>query len=54
MICPERKSIEPIALLVGNGQVSAMQKFINVVPWDYEDVQAEIQSVFVDELVPQL
>ena len=26
MVCPERKSIEPIALLVGNGQVSAMQK----------------------------
>jgi SRSO17 transposase len=52
MICPERKSVEPIALLVGNGQVSAMQKFINVAPWDYEDVQAEIQSVFVDELVP--
>jgi hypothetical protein len=28
MICPERKSIEPIALNVGNGNVSAMQKFI--------------------------
>jgi len=52
MVCPERKSIEPIALLVGNGQVSAMQKFINNSPWDHEDIQAEIQSVFVDELVP--
>ena len=44
MICPERKSIEPIALLVGDGQVSALQKFINVAPWDHDDVQAEIQE----------
>ena len=29
MVCPERKSIEPIALNVGTGDVSAMQKFIN-------------------------
>lgn len=52
MVCPERKSIEPIALNVGDGQVSALQKFINIAPWDHGDVQAEIQSVFVDELVP--
>src|SRR4051795_6798197 len=52
MICPERKSIEPIALNVGNGNVSALQKFINVAPWDYEDAQAELQGAFVDELVP--
>jgi SRSO17 transposase len=52
MVCPERKSIEPIALNVGDGQVSALQKFINIAPWDHGDVQAEIQSVFADELVP--
>src|ERR1035441_2801220 len=52
MICPERKSIEPIALNVGDGQVSALQKFINIAPWDHGDVQAEVQSVFADELVP--
>jgi SRSO17 transposase len=52
MVCPERKSIEPIALNVGDGQVSALQKFINIAPWDYADVQAEVQSVFADELVP--
>jgi len=52
MVCPERKSIEPIALNVGDGQVSALQKFINIAPWDHEDVQAEIQAAFVDELVP--
>jgi SRSO17 transposase len=52
MTCPERKSIEPIALHLGDGKVSAMQKFINVAPWDYADVQAEVQSVFTDELAP--
>src|SRR3954470_22590607 len=52
MTCPERKSIEPIALNVGDGQVSALQKFINIAPWDHAEVQAEIQSVFADELVP--
>jgi SRSO17 transposase len=52
MVCPERKSIEPIALNVGNGQVSALQKFINIAPWDHGDVQAEIQDVFAEELVP--
>jgi SRSO17 transposase len=52
MVCPERKSIEPIALAVGDGQVSALQKFLNIAPWDQGDVQAEIQSVFADELVP--
>jgi SRSO17 transposase len=52
MVCPERKSIEPIALNVGDGKVSAMQKFINIAPWDHGDVQAELQAVFAEELVP--
>src|SRR5438309_10986527 len=52
MVCPERKSIEPIALNVGDGQVSALQKFLNIAPWDHDDVQAEVQAVFADELVP--
>jgi SRSO17 transposase len=52
MVCPERKSTEPIALNVGNGQVSAMQKFINIAPWDHGDAQAEVQDVFAEELVP--
>ena len=52
MTCPDRKSIEPIALLVGHGDVSGLQKFINIAPWDHGDVQAELQAVFADELVP--
>src|SRR3954466_4326748 len=52
MVCPERKSIEPIALNGGDGQVSALQKFINIAPWGHDDVQAELQAAFADELVP--
>jgi SRSO17 transposase len=52
MVCPERKSVEPIALLVGHGDVSGLQKFLGVGPWAYDDVMAEAQSLFVDELVP--
>ena len=52
MVCPERKSIEPIAINVGDGNVSALQKFLNIAPWGHNDVQDEIQSLFADELVP--
>jgi SRSO17 transposase len=52
MVCPDRKSIEPIALLVGHGDVSGLQKFINSAPWQHDDVQAEVQAVFEDGLVP--
>jgi SRSO17 transposase len=52
MICPDRKSIEPIALLVGHGDVSGLQKFVNSAPWQYDDVQAELQAAFDDELAP--
>jgi SRSO17 transposase len=52
LVCPERKSIEPIALTVGHGDVSGLQKFINVAPWAYDDVLDEAQSLFVDELAP--
>src|SRR3954464_7219972 len=52
MVCPERKSMEPIALNVGDGQVSALQKFINIAPWDHGDIQAEIHAVVADDLVP--
>src|SRR3954451_18806418 len=52
LTCPDRKSIEPIALLVGHGDVSGLQKFVNSAPWQYDDVQAEIQAAFDDELAP--
>jgi SRSO17 transposase len=52
MVCPDRKSIEPIALLVGHGDVSGLQKFINSAPWQYDEVQAELQALFDQELAP--
>src|SRR4051794_31063339 len=52
MTCPERKSVEPIALLVGHGDVSGLQKFVGVAPWQDDEVMAEAQSLFVDELAP--
>ena len=32
MVCPERKSTEPIALLVGHGDDSGLQKFVRSCP----------------------
>src|SRR3954465_15236689 len=52
MICPERKSIEPIALLVGHGDVSGLQKFVGAAPWAYDDVTAEARGCFAEELAP--
>jgi len=52
LVCPERKSVEPIALLVGHGDVSGLQKFVNSAPWAYDDVQAEIQGDFARRLAP--
>jgi SRSO17 transposase len=52
MICPERKSIEPIALHVGHGDVSGRQKFLGAGPWSSDDVMTVVQAVFADELAP--
>src|SRR5689334_5539411 len=52
MTCPERKSVEPIALLVGHGDVSGLQKFVGAAPWADDDVMAEAQALFADELAP--
>src|SRR6478736_1801188 len=52
MTCPERKSIEPIALLVGHGDVSGLQKFVGAAPWAYDDVMTEAQALIADELAP--
>jgi SRSO17 transposase len=44
----ERKSIEPIALALGGGRISGLQKFINAAPWKSVEVQGEIQRAFGD------
>jgi SRSO17 transposase len=50
MVCPERKSVEPIALRVGHGDVSGLQKFVGASSWAVDDVMAEAQGLFADEL----
>src|SRR5262245_59073695 len=52
MVCPERKSIEPIALLVGHGDVSGLQRFVGAGAWEDDDVMAEAQALFAEELAP--
>jgi SRSO17 transposase len=52
MVCPERKSVEPIALPVGHGDVSGLQKFLGAGPWPYDDVLIEAQATFADQLAP--
>ncbi|HMB05521.1 MAG TPA: transposase [Isosphaeraceae bacterium] len=52
MVCPGRKSVEPIAPPVGHGGASGLPKFVGAGPWPYDDVQAEAQSLFIDELAP--
>jgi SRSO17 transposase len=52
LLAEGRKSVEPMALTFGDGQVHALQKFLTLSPWDYHAVQEEIQAVFAEELVP--
>jgi hypothetical protein len=52
MFCPERRSIEPIALNVGHGDVSGLQNFVGAAPRAYDEVMAEAQVLFAHELVP--
>jgi SRSO17 transposase len=60
LLATGRKSAEPMALEFGTPtddgvsqlQVVGLQRFLTYSPWDYQDIQREIQAVFVDELVP--
>lgn len=52
LLAEGRKSVEPIALAFGKGQVHALQKFLTLSPWEYQAVQGELQTVFAEELVP--
>jgi len=46
----ERKSIEPIALAVKDGNVRAMQRFISDAPWDDEKIINKYRSFVNDDL----
>ena len=46
----ERKSIEPIALAVKDGNVRAMQRFVSDAPWDDDKILAKYRSFVNDDL----
>ena len=46
----ERKSIEPIALAVKDGNVRAMQRFISRAPWDDDKIMSKYRSSVNDDL----
>ena len=46
----ERKSIEPIALAVEDGNVRAMQRFISVAQWDDANILSKYRSLVNDDL----
>jgi SRSO17 transposase len=61
LLAQERKSAEPMALIfgepdeddgIGQNQVLALQRFLTYSPWDFQDIQQQIQAVFAEELVP--
>ncbi len=46
----ERKSIEPIALAVKDGNVRAMQRFVSDAPWSEDKMIAKYRSLVNDGL----
>ena len=46
----ERKSIEPIALAVKDGNVRAMQRFVSDAPWDDNKISIKYRSMVNDDL----
>jgi len=46
----ERKSIEPIALNVENGNVRSMQRFISDIIWDEEKIMHKYRSMVSEDL----
>lgn len=48
----ERKSIEPMANRMADGNVQAMQQFINQSPWPYEPLRRALAEKMVKEMLP--
>ena len=46
----ERKSIEPIALAVEDGNVRAMQRFVSDAPWDDDKISTKYRSLVNDDI----
>jgi SRSO17 transposase len=48
----ERKSIEPVAQRLPDGNVQALQHFIGQSPWPYEAVRRQLARVLLPEMGP--
>jgi len=46
----ERKSIEPIALALKNGNVRSLQRFVSDAPWDDDKIMSKYRSLVSDDL----
>ena len=49
----ERKSIEPMASRIPDGDVQALQQFVNQSPWSSEKVRASLARKVEEEFVPE-
>jgi SRSO17 transposase len=49
----ERKSIEPMAVRLPDGNVQALQQFVNQSPWSSEQVRASLARKVEQEFVPE-
>jgi len=49
----DRKSIEPIALAVKDGNVRAMQRFVSIAQWDDDNILSKYRSLVNDDLGSQ-
>ena len=48
----ERKSIEPMAARLSDGNVQAMQQFVGQSPWDHHPIRRKLAERMVAEMVP--
>ena len=46
----ERKSIEPIALALKDGNIRALQRFVSDAPWDDDRIMSKYRSLVSDDL----
>ncbi|MBP1724252.1 MAG: family transposase, partial [Deltaproteobacteria bacterium] len=49
----ERKSIEPLASRLPDGDVQALQQFVNQSPWSHGEVRASLARKVEQEFVPE-
>jgi SRSO17 transposase len=53
MLDGKRKSIEPMAARLEDGDEQCLQQFVNQSPWDWKPVRAALARRMCDELVPE-